>query len=437
MSEASSGEGSLGAIRRYVVWGSLFAVALVICVGGWLFLATVSGAVIASGSVTVLSDVKKVQPPTGGVVARINVRNGQRVSAGEALILLDDTTARANLALAEKAFTEFHARRSRLIAELDGRPTVLFELHSFHSVPEQTTAQIRANETRLFELRKAAYDGRKAQLIEQVAQIEQEVSGNLRQIEANTVQQSFISQELDGALALWEEKLVPLTRVSSIEREAARLFGERGRLEATVAQLTGKSAELKLAILQVDKDRFSEMALELRDVDGKILQLEEQLIAAKDQLQKLVLVAPQDGIIHQLEVKTVGGVVAAGDVLMLIVPTLDQLVIEARLNPTDIDQVRAGSEARLLFPAFNQRITPELMGTVEYVSADTTIDQQTGAVFYSTHIAVPEREIRKLRDFSLVPGMPVEVFIKTGDRRVISILAKPMFDQLNRAFRQD
>ena len=187
MSEASPGEGSLAAIRRYVLWGILFAGTLVICVGFWLFLATVSGAVIASGSVTVLSDVKKVQPPAGGVVARINVQNGQRVSAGEALILLDDTTARANLALAEKAFTEFDARRSRLIAELDGGPTVLFELHSFHSVPEQTTAQIRANETRLFELRKAAYDGRKAQLIEQVAQIEQEVSGNLRQIEANTV----------------------------------------------------------------------------------------------------------------------------------------------------------------------------------------------------------------------------------------------------------
>jgi HlyD family secretion protein len=437
MSETSRGEGSLAAIRRYVLLGSLFAGALVVCVGMWLFLATVSGAVIASGSVTVLSDVKKVQPPAGGVVAEINVRNGQRVSAGEPLIRLDDTVARANLVLAEKSLTELHVRRSRLTAERDGRTAVLFDIPTYQGVSEAAIAEIRGNETRLFELRKTAHEGRKAQLREQIAQIAQEVLGYLRQIEANAAQQTFIVQELEGARTLWSQKLVSLARVSSLEREAARLLGEKGRLEAAVAQLGGKSAELKLAILQVDKELFSEVALELRDVDARILQVEEQRIAAKDQLEKLVLSAPQDGIVHQLQIKTIGGVVAAGDVLMLIVPIADRLVVEARLSPTDIDQVRTGSEARLLFPAFNQRITPELMGAVDYISADTAMDRQTGAVFYAARIAVPEQEIRKLGEFSLLPGMPVEVFLKTGDRRVISILTKPILDQLNRAFRQD
>jgi HlyD family secretion protein len=437
MSEASPHEGSLGAIRRYVLWGTLFVGTLVICVGIWLFLATVSGAVIASGSVTVLSDVKKVQPPVGGVVARINVRNGQQVSAGEPLILLDDTVARANLALSEKSLTELYARRSRLTAERDGLPALVLDIPAYKGVSGTTLVEIRQNETRLFELRKTAYDGRKAQLKEQSAQIEQEVAGYLRQIEANAAQQTFIAQELDSARTLWSQKLVSLARLSSLEREAARLAGEEGRLESAVAQLGGKSAELKLAILQVDKELFSEVALELRDVDARILQVEEQRIAAEDQLEKLVLSAPQDGIVHQLQIKTVGGVVAAGDVLMLIVPIADRLVVEARLSPTDIDQVRTGSEARLMFPAFNQRITPELIGTVDYVSADTAVDQQTGAVFYAARVAVTEQEIRKLREFSLLPGMPVEVFIKTGDRRVVSILTKPMLDQLNRAFRQD
>jgi HlyD family secretion protein len=430
-------DGSLIAIRRYVRWGGIFAAALVLCVGGWAAFAQVSGAVIASGSVNVLSDVKKVQPPAGGVVTQINVRNGQQVRAGEPLILLDQTVARANLALAEKSLTELHARRSRLIAERDGRARVHFDIPSFEIVPEAAAEAIRQSETRLFDLRTAATQGRKAQLEEQIAQIDQQVAGIRSQIVSNDAQKTFMSQELDSARMLWDQKLIPLARVSALEREAARLDGEKGRLEAAIAQLAGRSAELKLAILQVDKELFSEVALEFRDVDARILQLEEQRIAAKDQMDKLVLAAPQDGVVHQLQVKTVGGVVGTGEVLMLIVPTADRLVIDARLNPRDIDQVRVGSEAVLRFSAFNQRIAPELVGKVDLISADTAADQQTGAAFYAARIVVPEDEIQKLMEFTLVPGMPVEVFIKTGDRSVISIISKPLLDQLNRAFRQD
>jgi HlyD family secretion protein len=435
--EKTEQEDALVSIRRYVLWGGFFAAAFLVLVGGWVFTARISGAVIATGSVKVLSDVKKVQSSTGGVVARINVRDGEAVKAGQMLILLDETVARANLAIVEKSLSELHARRSRLLAERDGASVITFRDKSPGQISVETIAEIRNNETRLFQLRKTAYDGRKAQLSEQIAQTEQEVEGYLRQIESISAQQSFIAQELESVRSLWAQKLVPVTRLNALEREAARLSGEEGRLQAAVAQLGGKSAELKLAILQVDKELFSEVALELRDVDAKILEVEEQLVASRDQLDKLELVSPQDGIVHQLNVKTVGGFVGAGDVLMLIVPSAERLVIDVRLAPMDIDQVTVGSEVMLRFSAFNQRITPELIGKIDIVSADTTTEQQTGVVFYSARVSVSDAELSKLGEFSLLPGMPVEVFIKTGDRTVISILTKPVADQLSRAFRQD
>lgn len=437
MTTSPEQEAPLLAIRRYVWRGMLFAVLLVGLVGGWMAFTTISGAVIASGAVKVLSEVKKVQPGVGGVVAGISVHNGQHVTAGDALVQLDDTVARANLNLIQKSLAELHARRSRLIAERDGRAAINFDPTDFANVPSSVAEDIRQSEARLFSLRKTTYDGRKAQLKEQIAQIEQEVAGNSRQIESNAVQQRFISEELEGTRELWEKKLVPLARVSSLEREAARLDGEKGRLQAAVAQLAGKSSELKLAILQVDKELFSDVALELRDVEAKIQQVEEQRVAAQEQLDMTVIHAPQDGVIHQLAITTVGGVVGTGDVLMLVVPVADRLVVDARLSPTDVDQVSAGAEALLRFPAFNQRTTPEITGKIDFVSADTTSDPQSGLSFYTTRILVSDEELHKLRDFALVPGMPVEIFVKTGDRTVTSILAKPLLDQMDRAFRQD
>lgn len=437
MSTALEHEAPLLSIRRYVRLGGLFALLLVGLVGGWMATGTISGAVIASGAVRVISEVKQVQPGVGGVVAKINVHNGQHVTAGEAVVLLDDTVARANLNLTLKSLAELHARRSRLIAERDGKQDVSFDVSSFAGVPADVGQSIRASETRLFTLRKTAYEGRKAQLQEQIRQIDEEVAGNQRQIAANDVQQKYIAEELEGTRALWEKKLVPLARVSSLEREAARLDGERGRLQAAVAQLGGKAAELKLAILQVDKELFSDVALELRDVEAKIMEIEEQRVAAQEQLDMTVLTAPQTGVVHQLAISTAGGVVGTGDVLMLVVPVADRLVVDARLKPTDVDQVSAGGEARLRFPAFNQRITPEIAGRIDFVAADTTSDPQSGQVFYTMRILVTDEELRRLREFVLVPGMPVEVFVRTGDRSVISILVKPLLDQLNRAFRED
>jgi HlyD family secretion protein len=234
---------------------------------------------------------------------------------------------------------------------------------------------------------------------------------------------------------LWRKNLVQIQRVTALERDAARLEGARGQLIATTAQSKGKISEIELQIIQIDQDLHSEVAKELREVQAKIAELVERKVAAEDQLKRIDIRAPQNGMVHQSAVHTVGGVITAGEAIMLIVPEADALTVEAKLVPQDIDQVRAGQSAALRFSAFNQATTPELNGVVARVSADLTTDQRTGASYYVVRIILPEGEVTRLQGLRLVPGMPVEAFIRTGNRTVLSYLTKPFTDQLTRSFR--
>jgi HlyD family secretion protein len=245
----------------------------------------------------------------------------------------------------------------------------------------------------------------------------------------------LIAQELEGVRDLWRKNLVPIHRVTALERDAARLEGERGHLIAATAQSKGKISENELQIIQIDQDLRSEVAKELREVQAKIVELVERKVAADDQLKRIDVRAPQDGIVHQLNVHTVGGVVTAGEAMMLIVPEADALTVEAKLAPQDIDQVHPGQTAVLRFSTFNQRTTPELNGTVSRVSADLTTDQRTGTSHYTVRISIPEHEVARLSGLKLLPGMPLEAFIQTGERTVLSYLTKPFTDQAARAFR--
>jgi len=248
---------------------------------------------------------------------------------------------------------------------------------------------------------------------------------------------TFIQRELEGARELWSKNLMPISKLTTLEREGARLEGERARLTAAIAASKGKISEILLQIMQIDRDASSEIGKELREVEAKIGESVERKITAEDQMKRIEIRAPQDGIVHQTSVHTVGGVIpAGGEPLMLIVPLSDKLVAEVKVLPQDIDQLWQGQTASLRFPAFNQRTTPEINGLVSRVSADITIDQRTGQNYYTARIAVSTNELAKLGDVKLVPGMPVEAFIKTGDRRVISYLVKPLHDQITRAFRE-
>jgi len=380
--------------------------------------------------------VKKVQHPTGGIVGELRVHDGDRVHAGEIVVRLDETVTRANLAIVTKGLGELMARKARLESERDGLDTITFPAQLVADEGDPDRAAAMDSERKLFSLRKTARSGQKAQLQERVAQLGEEITGLAAQQNSKAKEIALVERELAGVRDLWNKNLVQLTRLTALEREAARLDGERGQLIAAAAQAKGKIAETALQILQIDQDIASDVAKELREVDGKIGEFVERKVAAEDQLKRTDIRAPQDGTVFQLAVHTVGGVITAGDPIMLIVPEADNLSVEVKVNPQDIDQLQLNQKAILRFSAFNIRTTPEIEGTVTRISADTSTDQRTGQSYYTIRIAMPAEQIERLGDVKLLPGMPVEAFIQTRDRTMLSYLMKPLHDQVLRAFRE-
>ena len=422
-------------IRSHLLGGLAVVALLAGGVGGLAATTELSGAVIAPGSLVVDSNVKKVQHPTGGVVGELRARDGDKVKAGDIVVRLDETITQANLAIVVKSLNELQSRLARLEAERDNVDTVVFPAELLARAGDPELARSMTGERNLFEFRKSARAGQKAQLRERIAQLKEEIQGLTGQVAAKKRETELIGQELEGVRDLWRKNLVQIQRVTALERDAARLEGERGQLIASTAQAKGKISEIELQILQIDQDLRSEVAKDLREVQGKIAELVERKVAAEDQLKRIDIRAPQNGMVHQSTVHTVGGVITPGEAIMLIVPEADALTVEAKLAPQDIDQVRVGQTAALRFSAFNQRTTPELDGVVSRVSADLTTDQRTGAAYYVVRITLSERELARLEGLRLVPGMPVEAFIRTGERTVLSYVMKPFTDQITRSFR--
>jgi len=417
--------------------GALVAVVLIASVAGWAGTAELAGAVIAHGIVVVDSEVKKVQHPTGGIVGELRVRNDQRVNTGDVLVRLDATQTKANLAVFTKSLDELNARQARLEAEKDGAETIRFPAELLdREANDLQVAHILDGERKLFGLRWEARNGQKSQLRERTAQLKEQVSGLTEQIQAKEEEIALIEEELKGVLELWKKQLVSLTRVTSLKRDAARLGGERGQLIAAKAEAAGKIAEVELQIIQVDQDMRSKVAEELSDVRAKISELSERQIAAEDQLKHIDIRAPQAGRVHELVVHTVGGVITPGETIMLIVPDNDALSVQVKISPNDIDELHPDQMALLRFSAFNLRTTPELNGKVSWIAADQTEDQRTGAAYYTVRIAVPEAEAARLHGLKIIPGMPVEAFIQTESRTMLSYLLKPLRDQVVRTFRE-
>jgi HlyD family secretion protein len=435
MSERSS-SGTAREMRRYALIGAVTTGLLTFGVGGWAVTTELSGAVIAPGMLVVDSNVKKVQHPTGGVVGELHVRDGDRVKSGDLLVRLDETVTRANLAIIDKALVELAARRARDEAERDGAGAITFpaDLLARRGDPDVDAAIL--GEERLYAIRQAAREGQKAQLKERIGQLREEIRGLVDQVKAKAAEIDLIEQELKGVRTLFQKNLVPIMRVTSLERDAAKLGGERGGLIASMAQTKGKISEIELQILQIDQDLRAEVGKDLAEIRVKTSELVEKRVAAEDQLKRIDIRAPQDGVVHQLAVHTVGGVIAPGELLMLIVPEQDALSVEAKIAPQSIDQVWIGQPAMLRFSAFNQRTTPQLHGVVSRVSADISQEPKSGTAFYTVRIAVSEEEIGRLGGLRLVPGMPVEGFIQTGERTAMSYLVKPLHDQIMKAWRE-
>jgi HlyD family secretion protein len=423
------------AIRRYLLSVLLASILLVVGLGGWAATTRFSGAVVAPGTLVVESDVKKVQHPTGGIVGRLLVSEGARVKAGDLLVRLDETMARANRLIITDSLDEQTARKARLEAERDDDATIDFSGFSARG-NEPKISRLTSGEQKLFEFRRRSAEGQKAQLRERILQLRQEIDGLSSQVEAKAREITFVMQELKGVRDLWEKKLIAITRVTALERDAARLEGERGALQSSIAQSKGKISETELQILQIDQQIKTDVAKDLGEVRAKTTELGERKIAAEDQLMRIEIRAPQDGVVHQLTIHTVGGVISPGEPIMLIVPDHDTLLVEARIPPSEIDQVYLGAKAMLRFTSFNQRTTPQIEGELVRMSADISQDQKTGQSYYTVRIAFAGAEMRRLGEVKLVPGMPVECFIQTEQRTVLSYLLKPVDDQVTRAFRE-
>jgi HlyD family secretion protein len=293
-----------------------------------------------------------------------------------------------------------------------------------------------ASESKLFEVRTTGRTGQKAQLRERVTQLNEEIAGLKAQEAAKDKEISLVEKELVGVRDLYDKHLVQMARLTTLERDQARLAGERAQYIASRAQAKGKITETELQIIQVDKDLVSDVSKDLRETNDKIGEFVERKVTAEDQLRRVDIRAPQDGMVLQSTVHTVGGVITAGDAIMMIVPQSDDLQVEAKVNPQDIDKLQIGQKTLLRLSAFNQRTTPELNGLVTRVSPDVTTDQRTGQSYYTIRVSMPPDEVARLGDVKLIPGMPVEAFVQTGDRTMMSYLIKPLSDQLMRAFRE-
>jgi HlyD family secretion protein len=423
-------------LRNHLIAGTAVALFLTVGIGGWAFRTELAGAVTASGSVVVDSNVKKVQHLTGGIVGQLLVREGDRVDAGDTVVRLDDTVLQAGLAIVTKGLDEMRARKARLASERDGTGEIVFPPGLISRTPSSELAAAIESERKLFDLRRAARQGQKSQLRQRIAQLEDEARGYGALQAAKTEEIELIQRELGGVQSLWEKKLIPINRLTVLEREAARLKGELAQSIASSAQVRGKISEIELQIIQIDQELSSEVAKELREVDGKIGEFVERKVTAEDQLKRVELRAPQSGIVHQLGIHTIGGIVSPVDPVMLIVPESDLLSVEAKISPQDIDQLYLGQATSLRFSAFNQRTTPEIQGTISRISADVSPDQRTGQNFYTARVAISADQLARLGNVKVLPGMPAEIFARTYDRNVLSYFTKPLTDQIVRAFRE-
>jgi HlyD family secretion protein len=422
-------------MRRTFMMGVASLALFVGTVGLWAAVSPLSGAVVAPGQFVVDTNVKKIQHQNGGIVAVLPVREGQRVKAGDLVLQLDETLTRANLQVIVKQLDEIMARQSRLEAERNGGDMVLApELQA--RMGNLDVAKSVADESRLLETRRSQRDGQKQQLGKRVEQLGEEITGINAQTVSRDDQIRLLGQELDGLRDLFKRNLVPMTRIMPLEREAANMVGQKGQLIAQKAQTEGKISEIRVQLLQLDIDMQTETGKELRELQAKTSELIERKVAAEDQLKRVDIRSPIDGYIHQLNVHTVGGVISPAEPAMLIVPYNEELQIEARVMPTDIDQLHIGQKAVVKVQAGNQRVTPEIAGTISRIAADVTREQQTGMVYYLVRLSLPAAEVGKLGDLKIMSGMQAESYIQTSERTPFEYMMKPLKDQFNRAFRE-
>lgn len=419
---------SFGIAPRIVVSGVLAAL-LVFGVGGWAVQAKLAGAVVAQGQLVVPDQVKTIQHRDGGIVADIPVANGDTVKAGDVLLRFDETQTRVELTIIRSQLSQLRAMKIRLEAERDGKDTISFSDGSI--VPE-----LARNETKLFQENRRMILNQKQQLEMQISQLEDQIDGLISQRKANDVEKKIITEEIGVSERLAKGGLIKLSEFRELQKQVARIDGTSGEVAARVAEAEGEISELRIKLLSIDQTTRSETQKEIVSIESKLAELGEREIAAYDRLSRMEVRAPVDGFVYDLQIHTINGVIGAGATIMSVVPKTDDMKVEFRIAPADIDRVAPGQAARMRLTAFNSATTPEVFGIVEFVAAATVIDETNGQPYYlATVDMIDQQEV--IRDLKLMPGMPIEVFVHTAERSAWSYLTKPFTDQVMKAFREE
>lgn len=421
----------------WLLASGFFAVALLL--GGfvlWAAISQIGGAVIAQGRIEVEQNRQVVQHPDGGVVNEILIREGDVVAAGDLLISLDANDLTSELAVVEGQLFEVLARRARLDAERDGSETLVFDPLLTES-DKPVTAELMDGQQRLFEARLESARSETEQLAKQKEQIADQIDGIRAQQESINNQLGFIAEELADQQTLLDRGLAQATRVLALQREMASLTGQAGELAAAIASSEGRMTELDIAILRIESSRREEAITTLRDLQFNEIELAERRRQIIRQLERLEIRAPVSGVVYDLRVFGRGAVIRPADPVLFLVPQDRPLIITARVQPQNIDEVLLGQEVRVRFSAFSQRTTPELLGRVEQISADAFIDEASRVSYYRAQVALLDGEMARLPEgLVLVPGMPVDVFFSTAERSPAEYLLKPISDYFARTFRE-
>jgi HlyD family type I secretion membrane fusion protein len=412
--------------------------AIVVFLGGfgtWAAVAPLESAAVAPGAVQVDFNRKTVQHLEGGIVARIMVRDGDVVAAGQELVRLDDTRARATLDLLRGRYLADRAVEARLIAERDGLDRIVFPSELKLLTGEVET--IVSGQNNIFKARRETLTTQRGILRQRIAALQAEVTGLTAKIAAQGTQLRLVAEELVDVRSLYEQGLAKKARMLALERAVAEIEGDRADNRAKVARARQQITEAELKIAELNSNALNEVLKELREVQAQLHDIGERMRAAEDVLKRTTIVAPLGGTVVGLQVYTTGGVIGAGDRLLDIVPSAERLVVEAQVDPSDIDVVQPGLPAHVRLTPFNARSTRSIGGRVASVSADKLTDQKTGQMFYRARVELDEDPKAALNGASLYPGMPAEVMIVTGARTALQYLIRPVSRSLDRAFRED
>ncbi|MEO1557124.1 MAG: HlyD family type I secretion periplasmic adaptor subunit [Pseudomonadota bacterium] len=424
--------------KKPVVLGLLSLVILLGGFGAWATMTQIAGAIIAPGRIEVDQNRQVVQHPTGGVVTEIAVSEGDSVNAGDVLIQLDVQQMQTRLAIVESQLFELMARRGRLAAERDGMAAPTFDPDLLdHARTRPDVAELVNGQRNLFLARTETVKRQIDQLERRVEQTRNQIVGIAAQETSLSRQLGLIEQELQGQQSLLDRGLTQASGVLALQREAASLDGRLGELAASKAQSEQRITEIEIEVLRLTSSRREEAIARLRDLRTRELELAEERLALLSEIDLMQVRAPLSGIVYNMRVQAVRSVVRPADPVLFLIPQDRPLVIAARVDPIDIDQIVTGQSVNLRFSALDQRTTPELTGQVALVSADAFEDESLGASYYRAEIVLKPGELAKLAEGQvLIPGMPVEAFIRTEDRSPLTYLIKPMADYFNRAFRE-